>query len=244
VDSMTEPATSFGRVADVYDRARPAYPAEAVAWMLPAGVRDVLDVGAGTGKLTAVLAAAGRAVTAIDPDPLMLQKLQEKLPGIPTLVGSGETIPLPDASADAAVFGQSWHWVDPPAASREVGRVLRPGGTLGLIWNIRDVGVPWVAGLGEVMHGSAAENLLAAGDPVVEAPFGPLEAEQFRWVNPTTVDGLADMVSSRSYVIGLPAAERDALLARVRELALDVADEHGAIDMPYVTHVYRAVRSA
>ena len=236
-------ATSFGQVADIYDRSRPAYPAEAVAWMLPPDARDVLDVGAGTGKLTAMLTASGRSVTAIDPDPLMLQKLQGRLPGIPTLVGTAESIPLPDASANAAVFGQSWHWVDPPVASRELGRVLRPGGTLGLIWNIRDAAVPWVAELAEVMHGSAAEELLAGGDPMVGEPFGPLDRELFRWANPISIDGLVDLVSSRSYIIGLDERERTAVLERVRELALAVADRSGALDLPYVTHAYRTGRT-
>jgi ubiquinone/menaquinone biosynthesis C-methylase UbiE len=98
----------------------------------------VADVGAGTGKLTRVVAGLGAEVVAIDPDAAMLAELAARVPDVPTFVGTGERIPLTDASADAVVFGQAWHWVDPDAASAEVGRVLRPGGVLGLIWNVRD----------------------------------------------------------------------------------------------------------
>ena len=116
----------------------------------------------------------------------MLARLSERLPGIRTLVGTGEHLPLPDASMDAVVFGQAWHWVDPPRASAEVARVLRPGGTLGLIWNIRDEAEPWVRELTDVMHTSDAEELIAAGGPVVGEPFGPLEHATFRWTGSFT----------------------------------------------------------
>src|SRR4051794_33203052 len=125
-DAPSGRATSFGRVADVYDRARPEYPIEAVEWMLDGAGAEVLDVGAGTGKLSRAVLATGRSVVAVDPDPDMPAELTAREPGVRTMVGSAESLPLPDASADAVVFGQAWHWVDPPAASREIGRVLRP----------------------------------------------------------------------------------------------------------------------
>ncbi len=118
--------------------------------------------------------------------------------------------------------------------------MLRPGGTLGLIWNIRDAAVPWVAELTEIMRGSVAEELIADGGPVVTEPFGPLERELFRWANPITVDGLVELVSSRSYIITAPEADRAEILARVRELGGQVADRSGALDLPYVTHAFRA----
>jgi ubiquinone/menaquinone biosynthesis C-methylase UbiE len=231
-------STSFGAAAGEYDRARPEYPAEAVAWMLPADARDVADVGAGTGKLTSGLVAEGRTVTAIDPDPQMLARLSERLPGIQTLVGTGEQLPLPDASMDAVVFGQAWHWVDPPRASAEVARVLRSGGTLGLIWNIRDEAEPWVRELTSVMHTSDAEQLIAAGGPVVGEPFGPLEHATFRWSASFTVDSLVELAASRSYIITATPERRDEVLAGVRSLGQRVADADGHIELPYVTHVY------
>jgi SAM-dependent methyltransferase len=240
--SEGDQATSFGVAADVYDRARPEYPAAAVAWMLPADAQDIADVGAGTGKLTSGLTGGGRVVTAIDPDAQMLAKLSERMPGIRTHVGTGESLPLPDASMDAVVFGQAWHWVDPPRASLEVGRVLRPGGALGLIWNIRDDSVAWVRELSGVMHASNAEELIAAGGPVVGNPFGPLEHETFRWVGTFTVDSLVELAASRSYIITATAERRTEVLDGVRSLGERVRDDQGRIEMPYVTHAYRVSR--
>jgi len=239
---VADKATSFGAQADVYDRARPEYPPAAVTWMLSAGALDVADVGAGTGKLTSGLVAEGRTVTAIDPDAQMLARLSTRLPGIRTLVGTGENLPLPDASMDAVVFGQAWHWVDPPRASAEVARVLRPGGTLGLIWNIRDDAEPWVHELTTVMHASDAENLIAAGGPVVGEPFGALEYETFRWTASFTVDSLVELAASRSYIITATPERRDEVLAGVRSLGTRAADAEGRVSMPYVTHAYRVAR--
>ena len=181
-----EMATSFGAAAGAYDEGRPDYPAEAVAWLLePAGPRPrVADIGAGTGKLTKVVATLGADVIAVDPDAAMLARLRDVLPGVQTLIGAAETLILPDESLDAAVLGQAWHWVDPVAGSAEIGRVLRPGGVLGLIWNIRDESVPWVARLTAIMKGSHAEQLLAGDGPVVASPFGPLETRTWRWQRP------------------------------------------------------------
>ena len=243
---MADKATSFGAQADVYDRARPEYPAEAVAWMLPSvgenAARDVADVGAGTGKLTSGLVAEGRVVTAIDPDAQMLERLSARLPGIRTLVGTGERLPLPDDSMDAVVFGQAWHWVDPPRASTEVARVLRPGGTLGLIWNIRDDTEPWVRELTRVMHTSDAEDLIAAGGPAVGEPFGELEHATFPWMATFTVESLVDLAASRSYLITATPERRNEVLAGVRSLGERVRDPDGRIPMPYLTHAYRVRR--
>lgn len=169
-------ATSFGQQAAAYDRGRPEYPAEAVAWMLAAAGHDVVDVGAGTGKLTRAALATGRDVVAVDPDDAMLATLASRTPGVATHVGTAEKLPLPDASADAVIVGQAWHWVDPAAASREIARVLRPGGTLGLIWNIRDRSESWVAEFAAMMEPSGGENMVEGDGPRVEAPFGGLEA--------------------------------------------------------------------
>src|SRR4051812_899072 len=170
--SREEMSTSFGSEAGTYEAGRPGYPTEPVVWMLEP-VRDegralrVADVGAGTGKLTRVVSELGAEVVAIDPDPAMLAELRTHVHGVPTFAGSAERMPLPDASVDALLFGQAWHWVDVPAASAEAGRVLRSGGVLGLVWNIRDESVPWVRRLTEIMHGSHAEEMMAGGDPPV-----------------------------------------------------------------------------
>lgn len=240
-------ATSFGAAADHYEAARPDYPFEAVAWMLerlPHGARRIVDVGAGTGKLTRVLADAPDAeVVAIDPDAAMLAKLRETVPGVPTFAGTAESLPLPDASVDAVVLGQAWHWVDVTAASVEIGRVVRPGGTLGLIWNTRDNRVDWVRRLTRVMSASAAEELIDDGGPTVTEPFGPIESERWEWVRPMTRAQLHRMASSRSHLITASDAERD----RIRRGMDALFDELGlgdddTIDLPYVTSAFRALR--
>jgi SAM-dependent methyltransferase len=238
---MSDPtkALSFGAAAREYDRARPEYPAEAVAWFLPNGPRQVADVGAGTGKLTAILQAAGHDVVAIDPDPQMLEALSARYPRIPTLIGTGESLPLADASVDAVTFGQAWHWVDPPAASPEVARVLRPGGTLGLFWNLRDESVDWVHELGVIMHPSTAETMIAESGVVVTAPFGEPERTTFDWSSTFDADSLVDLAASRSYVITETPERRAEILTGVRDLADRVADANGHVTMPYRTHVYR-----
>lgn len=170
-----ELARSFGAVAGVYESGRPGYPLETAQWVLepiatPLRTARVVDLGAGTGKFTRVLRETGADVVAVDPDAAMLAELRVRVPGVPTFQGTAERMPLPDASVDAAVMAQAWHWVDPPSAAAEVGRVLRPGGALGLVWNIREESVEWVSALTTAMGGSHAEEMLAAGEVRAGAP--------------------------------------------------------------------------
>ena len=230
----------FGQAAGDYEHGRPSYPPDAVAWLLDGVTGPVVDIGAGTGKLTTQVVLLGHAVTAIDPDSAMLSALSVSVPGVPTLVGTAESIPLADGVADAATFGQSWHWVDPAAASAEVARVLRPGGVLGLIWNLRDESVDWVAALGEAMGASKAESLISADEVEVAAPFGPLEAREWRWQNSMTREQLGAMVRSRSYYIAGDASFR----AKVDDAVAEVLERlpAGPVDLPYVTHAFRTTR--
>lgn len=238
-----EHAGSFGRAAGVYDAARPGYPAEAVAWLVECIGGAALDLGAGTGKLTAALAAHGLAVTAVDPAEEMLEVLRDRVPGVTAMLGTAEHIPLPDAAVDLVTAAQAWHWVDPALAVPEVARVLRPGGRLALVWNDRDESVEWVRELGELM-GAGEATFGDDEQPVLAAPFGPLERHDVRWAQSLSLDGLLDLARSRSYFITKPPETQAAVIASLRRLHAEHPDLAGAatIELPYVTRCYRAVR--
>jgi len=147
-DTHLQRAQSFGDVAEAYQQARPTYPRHAVEWVLDAAPgNDVLDLAAGTGKLTRTIIAAGGNVTAVEPLDGMRAQLQAAYPDVPVHAGTAEQIPLDDESVDAVLVGQAFHWFDAGAALDEIARVLRPGGVLGLLWNIRDDSIGWVAEL-------------------------------------------------------------------------------------------------
>lgn len=241
--SREEMSLSFGREAARYESGRPEYPADVVAWLLepvaaPGRRIRVADVGAGTGKLSRVLREQEAEVVAIDPDAGMLAELRRRVPGVPTFLGTGERMPLPDDSVDAVVSGQAWHWVDEVLASREAGRVLRPGGVLGLLWNVRDESVDWVARLTGIMHGSSAERLISAGGPAVHPPFPSFERRVTRWERLLDRTAFLDMAASRSYVITAAPADRDRILDEVGGLFDELAVD-GTLALPYRTEAFR-----
>jgi SAM-dependent methyltransferase len=233
-------ASSFGAAAAAYERGRPPYPAEAVDWLLPEGATRVLDLGAGTGKLTRQLLDRGLDVTAVEPSEGMREQLAHAVPGVPVHAGSAEEIPLPDHSVDAVLVAQAWHWVDRSRAVPEVARVLVPGGRLGLVWNIRDEREDWVAELGRILHDPGEHERPDRG--IVGPPFGPVERCDVEWMHRLSRDELIDMAASRSYVITMTDQERATVLGRVAHLAdtrLGVAGT-GELVLPYVTECYRA----
>ncbi|MEK8074019.1 class I SAM-dependent methyltransferase [Rhodococcoides navarretei] len=243
--SRDNSSTSFGSVADMYESARPEYPSTAVEWLLEAVLESdarplVADVGAGTGKLTRIIVAAGCDAVAVDPDPAMLDALRDAVPGVPTHVGTAESLPLEDGSVDAVLLGQAWHWVEPVAASREIGRVLRPGGTLGLIWNIRDETEPWVRRLNSVVSRGGALNMFDGGPPPIADPFRQLDEERWTWSRTVTRSQLIDLVKSRSFYITATADERNRidqdLTALFDELGLTAS---ATVELPYVTKAFR-----
>jgi SAM-dependent methyltransferase len=230
----------FGEAADAFERGRPGYPDAVVDWLLADEPATIVDLGAGTGKLTRGLVGRVDTVVAVEPDPAMRAALSQGLPGTSVIAGTGEDIPLRDAYADVVVSAQAWHWVDPALAVPEVARVLRAGGMLGLVWNDRDENDPWIARLSQLLDefGTSPD---AAYEPVVGAPFGELETTEIAWTNNVTVDGVVDMVVSRSYVIALADADRRELVRRVRELAYQGQDRSTAlVPVRYVTRGYRA----
>lgn len=234
-------ARSFGHAASVYHAARPGYPVEAIAWLIGDAVR-VLDLGAGTGKLTEALIALDRDVIAVDPVEEMLDELEVAVPGVPRILGTAEDIPIEDASVDAVVAGQAWHWFQPARAIPEIARVLRPGGVLGLVWNSRDTRSDWLRQAGEIMHerhdaSATFENYVKIGPP-----FGEIEEHAVEWSERMSRARFLDLVRSRSYFITAPAAEQAATIAALETLLETHPDIAGAEELavPYVTRCFRA----
>lgn len=241
--SHADRAASFQHGADLYAGARPSYPANAVDWLVPPGARRVLDLAAGTGKLTELLAARGLDVVAVEPAEAMLAHLVAALPDVEAHVGTAEAVPLPDAAVDAVLVAQAWHWFHGPAAADEIARVLRPGGTLGIMWNDRDERVDWVARFGEILHrGDRLEPDSVHAEPQLVAAFAVVEHEAFPWVDRVRTADLRQLAASRSYLITLPDDEREALLDAVDELVGTHPDLAGRefVELPYVTNAYRA----
>ncbi|WP_242454112.1 class I SAM-dependent methyltransferase [Bailinhaonella thermotolerans] len=237
-------AGSFGDAAAAYERGRPGYPASAVEWAVPRAARRVLDLGAGTGQFTRLLAEAGLTVYAVEPSAPMRERLGALVPEVIVREGTAERIPLDDASVDAVVMAHAWHWVDPALAVPEVARVLVPGGTLSLLWNLRDLDEPWSAELDALMHRHTPQEFDTR--PELGEPFGPPERLEVRWTQPMTRAEVVDMVASRSYVITLPERDRLRLLADVGEFLVThpALRDREEIAMPYITRCSRFRREA
>ena len=227
-------AVGFARSADAYERGRPEYPDAAVSYVvaaLPAGA-VVLDLAAGTGKLTRPLLAAGLEVIAVEP----VAEMRATLPaGARALEGTAEAIPLQDAAVDAVTVGQAFHWFDGPSALAEIERVLRPGGGLALVWNRRPVESSELhAAISAIMapyrgdapaHASGAWRDAFAGRELTEWTFA--------FAQTLDGDGLADRVGSTSFIAALEEGERSGVLERVRALAGE-----GAVAVPYVCEIH------
>jgi SAM-dependent methyltransferase len=239
-------AGSFGAAAAAYEASRPGYPAAALDWLVPDGARRVLDLGAGTGKLTRLLVDRGLEVTAVEPSAGMREQLSLAVPGAAAVLeGSAEDIPLAAASVDAVLVAQAWHWVDPELAVPEVARVLVPGGRLGLVWNIRDGREPWVAGLWAIVDRALADphdSQESATAPDLPPPFIDVERFEVSWAHQLSPAGLVQLVASRSYVITLPEQQRRELLAEVAGfVATDPAlAGREQVGFPYITVCTRA----
>jgi SAM-dependent methyltransferase len=234
-------AWSFGAAAAAYERGRPPYPSRAVDWVLPAGAVRVADLGAGTGKLTRQLCGRGLDVLAVEPLAEMREQLRRAAPGAAVLAGTAEQLPLAGRCADAVLAGQVWHWVDPALAVPEAARVLRAGGRLGLLWNIRDERAGWVARLSTIMRSWEADDPASLAPPV-GAPFGAVERLDVEWEYRFPASALADYVASRSYIITLPAGERAEVLGAVSALLRSHPALAGRaeITLPQITRCARA----
>ncbi|MER7199239.1 SAM-dependent methyltransferase [Streptomyces sp. CB01635] len=249
-------SSSFGAAAPAYAEHRPDYAQAAVRWALePAPGLRVLDLGAGTGKLTAALVALGAEVIAVEPDPAMLTELGRALPAVRALPGSAEAVPLPDASVDAVVAGNAMHWFDMDVAGPEIARVLAPGGVLAGLWNVFDNQVDWVAQL-ERVSGSAAigprdtrsswraetagAHLPRAG---LVARFGSPEQTEFPHGQRRTADSLVATFATKAGVLVMPEREREATLDPIRAFLTSRQETaHGEFTLPMLTGVLRVRR--
>ena len=236
-----ERAASFARVADAYEQARPGYPADAVLWLAGETPCDVVDLGAGTGKLTRSLAALGHHVVAVEPLGEMLDRLRAAVPGVTAVAGSAESMPLPDGAADVVACAQAFHWFDQEPALAEIARVLRPGGRLALVWNVRDERVPWVSELSDAMVGRTGVDRGAAAPIEQSGLYGPVEHATFEHTQTVDRDALRALVLSRSYCAVLPEEERAPILGRV-DLLFDEHARDGLLTLPYVVECFRAGR--
>lgn len=231
-------AIGFERGADDYERARPSYPAAAVDCLVrECGVGPatrVLDLAAGTGKLTRLLVPSGAEVVAVEPVAAMRDQLLTAMPGMTVIDGTAEAIPLPDRSVDVVTVAQAFHWFDAPVALAEIARVLRPGGALVLIWNVRDETVDWVRQFTELAversggrpytryHAKSAAGEAMTQDHVVAISatglFGPVREERFDSPQDATIDIVVGRAASTSFVSALATPAREQLLADVRTM--------------------------
>jgi SAM-dependent methyltransferase len=243
---MTDPrvdpvAARFGAVAAEYDRGRPSYPAAvldrlaAVAGLGPG--TDVLDLAAGTGKLTRQLVAAGASVVAVEPSAGMRERLVAAVPGAAALDGTGESIPLAPGSVDLVTVAQAFHWFRTAEALDEIHRVLRPGGWLALIWN-EPPEAGWARELWDLRHrltGYTGDYPGAGWDAVVDADprFGPRTTTVVDVSVTTTAAQVTSDSASRSYVISLDADARARVLDAVASLLADHPDVAGRAELTY-----------
>ncbi len=241
-------ARHFDAHADLYERSRPEYPAEAVDFLraefeLGPEVR-VVDVGAGTGKLSRVLRRAGATLTAVEPLEGMREVFRREQPDVPILDGSAEALPFADGSVDLVVAGQAFHWFDATSALREIARALRPRGGLALLWNIRDESVPWVKRFSEILEpyrseapGYRSQTWRAA---FRGSAFTPLTHREFRWLLYQDPASVVDRALSVSFIAGLPEAEKAQVALRVRRMLEEdpLTRERDPIEFPYSTEVY------
>jgi SAM-dependent methyltransferase len=253
-------ATSFGSVAESYDRVRPGPPPEALDWLVPTGCGLAVDLAAGTGLFARALLGRASEVVAIDPDARMRAVLAQQSSQVRVLEGRGEAMPLPDECADAVFVSTAWHWLDPARAVPEIARVLRSGGRLGVIWTSRDRQQDWVAELDllrlpgisgpdvdadmprtvdEVRARLDSEHSVALPDG---AEFGNMTTASFRFTRTTTVSDVVEWLATNSAFITASAADRAAGLVRCRAALLKVTGGAEVVEMPMRSWCWRADR--
>jgi len=232
-------ARSFGGVAEAYDRGRPSYPRDAAVWLTSEEPLTVLELGAGTGKLTEQLVALGHDVHATDPDPAMLEILRSRLPDVRATEAAAEEIPGPDGVYDVVVGAQCFHWFDVDRAVPEIVRVLKPGGSVALTWNERDERIPWVRKLGRIIgtqeQGTDPSEMLKQS-----LQFLYVETETFTHWQTVNRSSIQDLVRSRSNIAVLDEEARAAKIVELLELYDDYGRGMDGMQLPYLTRCFRA----
>lgn len=242
-------AAGFNETSATYERGRPEYPEQALRTtfdtlgIVPAST--VVDLGAGSGKFTGTLAKSGATIVAVEPVEGMREKFRRLHPGITLLEGSAERIPLPDHSADAVVAAQAFHWFDGPAALAEIHRVLRPGGRLGLLWNVRDESDSLMAAITKIIdpfEDGAPRYRTMQWRRAFETTtlFSPLEKAEFAFEQVGDTQMVLDRFGSVSFIVMLPQAERHAVLERIRQACLQQLERQGGgpIRLPYLATLF------
>jgi SAM-dependent methyltransferase len=242
---------SFGAVAADYAAWRPSYPADTVAFLVDGDrPRRVLDLGAGTGQLTAPLVAAGHDVVAADTSAGMLGQLSARLPGVPTFVAGAEELPLPDADVDVVVAAQAAHWFDPVRAAAEFRRVLRPGGAIGFTWHDRDDRTAWSRTLTTLLdpdardqQGDGPESNRAVAERFAAELGAEVTAHRTRWVHRVPPEAVIGRAASSSRIALLDDAGREEHLGRIRELLATHPEtrDRDELDVTYLTSSWRLV---
>ena len=264
VASRAERSMSFGAIAGDYDRLRPDPPPEAVDWLLPARRDVVVDLAAGTGKLTRALAGKVRHIVAVEPDDRMRSVLRSRSGDVEVLPGRGESIPLPDASVDAVFVSSAWHWMDPELAAPEIARVLRGGGRFGMLWTGRERDIGWLhenewfrearaerepdtdrarppepEGQAERRTPSGAARQVRLPD---SAPFINIETAVFRFSRYLPVADVVDLLATYSGIITASRRAQEAGKARAAAALAEQFPGAAELPVPMASRCWRADR--
>lgn len=246
---MEVAARGFPAAVEAYERSRPGYPAATIRELFARlglrGPEPILELAAGTGKFTAALIDAGAAPVAVEPLARFREPLRRKFPKVPLVAALAEALPFRSGRFDAVMVAQAFHWFDPEPALAEVHRVLRPGGALALVWNVRDESHPLHAEMGRLFEGvnpGVPGHRKGRWKAALEAApgYSPLSHFEGQFVQEHDVARIVDRAASVSFVAALPEPERDRLLAELRHAAESDPDIQatGRVELPYRTDVY------
>lgn len=232
-------AGSFGLAVDDYERGRSGYPTEVVRWLL-GDARRVVDLGAGTGKLTELVAPMTSEVLAVEPELSMIKRLRARVPGARAVCGRAHELPIGTGWADCVVVAQAFHWFDAEPVLRELARVLEARGRLGLVWNVRDESVSWVAELTRI---TGRDNSYQTRSTLTSRPhFELFESKNFSHVQVVDRNVLIAHVRSRSHFLALDREEQSRVTRAVARLCEHHPDLAGKsrFELPYETQAFRS----